>query len=385
LRSREDIDKREREWLAPWGQPAVRSRGRLFPEPPHAYRTEFQRDRDRITHARAFRRLQHKMQVFAPHEGDHFRNRLTHTLEVSQIARTIARALGANEDLTEAIVLAHDLGHPPFGHAGEQVLHGLLAAHGGFEHNRQSLRTVDLIERRSPHYRGLNLTLETRAGLLKHGSRYPRYAHPVPLPPLGRQPSIEAQIANLADSIAYHAHDIDDGLRAELLRWEELWELELWRRALDRRRDEVRGADPVSRQRATVALIDLLVSDLIEHSGRALAGSGVRSPEEVLERDGAWVGLSPELERARGALADYLLEHVYRHPAVLRMTARAGRVLRDLWEAYTSDPHQLPPGVLERDTGEARERAIADYIAGMTDRFALDEHRKLLDPRVAST
>jgi dGTPase len=383
LRSRADIEKREQEWLAPWAQRAALSRGRLFPEPPHPYRTGFQRDRDRIAHSRAFRRLQHKTQVFGAQAGDHFRNRLTHTLEVSQIARTIARALGANEDLTEAIVLAHDLGHPPFGHAGEHVLHGLLAAQGGFEHNRQSLRTVDLIEVRSARHRGLNLTLETRAGICKHGVDYPRYPHPLPLPPLGRQPSVEAQIANLADSIAYHAHDIDDGLRAGLLGWAELEQLELWRRALEWRPEEVRGDDPVSRQRVRVALIDLLATELLESSARALQEAGVRSPQEVLGCEVPLIGFTPELEQARGALADYLRDHVYRHPAVLRMAGRAERVLRDLWESYTADPQQLPARVLEHAGGEPRERAIADYLAGMTDRFALEEHRRLFDPHAA--
>jgi dGTPase len=240
LRLREEIEKREERELAPWAQCSARSLGRLVPEAPHAYRTEFQRDRDRVTHSRAFRRLQYKTQVLPYSEGDHFRNRLTHTLEVAQIARTVARSLGANEDLTEAIVLAHDLGHPPFGHAGERVLHGLMAAHGGFEHNRQSLRTVDHIERRTERYRGLNLTHETRAGILKHGAEYPVYGHPVPLPELGGTPSIEAQIANLCDAIAYHAHDIDDGVRAGLLRWDELLEL-----SAGRERERAAASAPV--------------------------------------------------------------------------------------------------------------------------------------------
>ncbi|MGH7292896.1 MAG: dGTP triphosphohydrolase, partial [Myxococcota bacterium] len=231
LRTRVEIEEHEAANLAPYAVRARDSRGRVAPEPEHRYRTVFQRDRDRVLHARAFRRLQYKTQVFPYHEGDHFRNRLTHTLEVAQIARTVARALGANEDLVEATVLAHDIGHPPFGHAGERVLHGLMKAHGGFEHNRQSLRIVDWLEDRSERYPGLNLTAETRAGILKHGSDFPRYAHPVPLPDLGKGPTIEAQIANLSDEIAYHTHDLDDGLRADLLDWDALAELALWRRA----------------------------------------------------------------------------------------------------------------------------------------------------------
>ena len=202
MRSRELLEKLEERGLAPWGSRASQSLGRMQAEPDHAYRTAFQRDRDRVIHSGAFRRLQYKTQVFVYHEGDHFRNRLTHTMEVSQIARTVARALGANEDLTEAIVLAHDLGHTPFGHSGQRALHAVVREHGGFEHNRQSLRIVDLLERRSPSYRGLNLTHETRAGVLKHGSEFPRYSHPVPLPELGRCPTLEAQIADVSDEIA---------------------------------------------------------------------------------------------------------------------------------------------------------------------------------------
>src|SRR5262245_39496779 len=231
MRKREEIEKREDEQLAPWAVRSRESSGRVHAESEHPYRTAFQRDRDRILHSTAFRRLQYKTQVFVYHEGDHFRNRLTHTLEGAQIARTIARALGANEDLTEAIVLAHDLGHTPFGHAGERAMQQLLAEHGGFEHNRQSLRIVDWLEMRSARFRGLNLCEETRAGLLKHGAERPPHSHPVPFPALPASPSIEAQIANLADSIAYGAHDVDDGVRSGLIEEGALAELEVWRAA----------------------------------------------------------------------------------------------------------------------------------------------------------
>ncbi len=234
MRLRQEIEKAEDDRLAPWAARASRSRGRVQTEEEHSYRTAFQRDRDRILHSTAFRRLQYKTQVFVYHEGDHFRNRLTHTLEGAQIARTVARTLACNEDLVEAIALAHDLGHTPFGHAGERALHQLLSDHGGFEHNRQSLRVVDWLERRGTEYRGLNLTAETRAGVLKHGAEYPVYPHPLPLPALGESPSAEAQIANLCDDIAYHNHDIDDGLRSGLIHESDLAELELWQRASER-------------------------------------------------------------------------------------------------------------------------------------------------------
>jgi dGTPase len=356
------------------------SRGRIEPEPEHPYRTVFQRDRDRVLHARAFRRLQYKTQVFPYHEGDHFRNRLTHTLEVAQIARTVARALGANEDLVEAIVLAHDLGHPPFGHAGERVLHDLLKGHGGFEHNRQSLRVVDWLEDRSERYPGLNLTAETRAGILKHGSNFPRYAHPVPLPELGPGPTVEAQIANLCDEIAYHTHDLDDGLRADLLDWDGLAELALFRRASGLLRAEDDAAERTLRPRVTVILIDLLVSDLIESSAARLERAAPKSSAEACAAAEPLIGLSPTIAVEKRELARYLLENFYRNYRVVRMAAKAERILGDLWRAYAADSRQLPPHVLERARGEPEERAIVDYVAGMTDRFAMDEHDRLFDP-----
>jgi dGTPase len=380
LRTRTEIEAREGECLAPYAVHARDSRGRIEPEPEHRFRTVFQRDRDRVLHARAFRRLQYKTQVFPYHEGDHFRNRLTHTLEVAQIARTVARALGANEDLVEAIVLAHDIGHPPFGHAGERVLHNLMKPQGGFEHNRQSLRIVDWLEDRSSLYPGLNLTAETRAGILKHGSDFPRYAHPVPLPDLGAGPTIEAQIANLSDEIAYHTHDLDDGLRADLLDWDALAELALWRRATEVLHAEGDGDARTLRPRVTVVLIDLLVSDLIESSARRLERAAPKSVAEACASPDPLVGFSPEIAVEKRAVARYLLENFYRNHRVVRMAAKAERILGDLWRAYAADPRQLPPHVLERAQGEPEERAIADYVAGMTDRFAMDEHDRLFDP-----
>ncbi|MFQ5697406.1 MAG: deoxyguanosinetriphosphate triphosphohydrolase [Myxococcota bacterium] len=380
MRVRSELERAEEESLAAWGMRSSRSRGRLYPTDEPPYRTAFQRDRDRVIHSRAFRRLQYKTQVFIHHEGDHYRNRLTHTLEVAQIARTVARALGANEDLTEAIVLAHDMGHTPFGHAGERALHALARGCGGFEHNRQSLRLVDWLERRSSRHRGLNLTAETRAGILKHGVKFPRQEHPVPLPDLARSPSVEAQIADACDSIAYHNHDIDDGLRSGLLDWGELSEVPLFREALDQARKlgerEPRGlrAHGISR------LIHRLATDLIRASVERLQAARVESPEAVRELGEIVVCLSPEVAQRARELGAFLREKLYFHYRVVRMAAKAEGILRDLWEAYSGDPRLLPPTVLECNGGEPRERAIADYLAGMTDRFAMDEHQRLFDP-----
>ncbi|MCP4006876.1 MAG: deoxyguanosinetriphosphate triphosphohydrolase [bacterium] len=374
---RERIEKQEDGQLAPYALRSRDTRGRLFSEVPHSYRTEYQRDRDRVLHSRAFRRLQYKTQVLPFPGGDHFRNRLTHTLEVSQIARTVARALGANEDLTEAIVLAHDMGHPPFGHAGEHVLHDLAREQGGFEHNRQSLRIVDWIEVRSDRYAGLNLTFEARSGLLKHGTSFPRYSHPVPLPEIDRHASLEAQIANLADELAYHTHDIDDGLRAGLLDWERLSELSLWRRALACAEEEGARDRRVLRTRATVSLIDILATDLIETTSAELEDCEIRTPEEVRVCERPLVGFSSAVRKETRDAARHLTEHFYRHPKVIEMADRAGGILRGLWSAYGSEPERLPFQVRERIGQEPIERAIADYISGMTDRFALDEYRKL--------
>ncbi len=379
---RERIEKDEDRRLAPWALRAGGSRGRLVPEPEHAYRTAFQRDRDRIVHSTAFRRLQYKTQVFVYHEGDHFRNRLTHTLEVAQIARTIARALGANEDLTEAIALAHDLGHTPFGHSGERVLHGLLRDHGGFEHNRQSLRIVDFLEIRSVQYRGLNLTQETREGILKHGLSSSSYRHPVALPDLGRSASLEAQIANASDEIAYHNHDIDDGRRSGLLRSADLSNLLLWRRGMEQAQQEGAGEPRIVQRQAIRALIDLLVTDLVETTQVRLEERRIASPEDVRGADGPVVGFSEEVAASRDELAAFLREELYQHYRVVRMAAKAERILSDLWGAYERDERLLPAHVRRGAGEESRVRVIADYIAGMTDRFAMEEHRRLFDPRV---
>jgi dGTPase len=375
LRRREAYEQEELERLAPFAAKSALSRGRVVPEAEHPYRTAFQRDRDRVIHARAFRRLEYKTQVFVRHEGDHYRNRLTHTLEGAQIARTIARALRLNEDLAEAIILAHDLGHTPFGHAGERVLDGLLEDDGGFDHNRQSLRVVDLLEERYPSFRGLNLTSETREGILKHGVHW---EHPVALPPETPSHSLEAQLADLSDEIAYTNHDLDDGLRAELLKLEGLADVELWREAR-RSVEERMGAAPetVLRAQTIITLLDGLVTDLIATTCTRLEATGAASIDDVRALAEPCVSFSAGTLRRFHELKHYLFDHFYMHPRVLRMNERAEPILGDLFRGYRTQPRRLPEHVSARFPMDGEARAIADYIAGMTDRFASAEQRRL--------
>jgi dGTPase len=375
LRDRVAYESEERERLAPWAVASAASRGRLAAEPEHPLRTAFQRDRDRIVHARAFRRLEYKTQVFVHHEGDHYRNRLTHTLEGAQIARTIARALRLNEDLAEAIALAHDLGHPPFGHAGERALARLLRDDGGFDHNRQTIRVVDWLEDRYPHFRGLNLCYETREGILKHGASF---EHPVPLPDRSGKTPLEAQVADRADEIAYTNHDLDDGLRSGLLRVEALDDVPLWRevhREVATRLGD--ASEPVQRAQTIVALINHLVADLVAATAARLEREAPRDLDAVRRARERMVGFSPALEKGLRELKQFLYRNLYDHPAVVATTNDAERVLAELWSALRADPSVLPAQVRARFADDGTARAIADYVAGMTDRFALAEHRRL--------
>ena len=380
IRTREEFEAEERMRLAPYAAQSADALARVVDEPLHTYRTAFQRDRDRIVHARAFRRLEYKTQVFVHHEGDHYRNRLTHTLEASQIARTIARALRLNEELAESIALAHDLGHTPFGHAGERVLAELMVDSGGFDHNRQSLRVVDWIERRYPDFRGLNLTGDTRGGILKHGANW---THPVPIPDLLPQVVLESQVADLADEIAYVNHDLDDGLREGVLEVEQLESIALWREAAARVDQRMpKAGEDVRRSQTIVALIDGLVTDAIETSGAQLAKAAPASSRAAREQVTRLATFSSEREHHKLELKRFLLQNFYQHPRVLRMTRKAEWVVGDLFRTYREDPKLLPAGVPERFDDEGAERAIADHIACMTDRYAMSEHRKLLDPNV---
>ena len=377
-RTREEYEDEERRMLAPWAACAGDSAGRLVDEPPHAYRSAYQRDRDRIVHARAFRRLEFKTQVFVHLENDHYRNRLTHTIEGAQIARTIARALRLCEDLAEAIVLAHDLGHTPFGHAGEAILAQWMKDDGGFDHNRQSLRIVDLLEDRYPEWSGLNLTAETREGILKHGCHW---SHPVALPPLYLQRTLEAQVADCADEIAYLHHDLDDGLRSGILSIEMLDSMSLWKMARARRREVAEDTkESVARAQTIGALGDTLIGDLIEETSRRLDDDPPESLAALRARPDSLVGFSPEIDLGKAELKSFLSQNFYQHPRVLRRTRKAEWVVGDLFRTYRDDPDLLPRHVHTRFAREGLMRAISDYIAGMTDRFAMDEHKRLLDP-----
>jgi dGTPase len=366
------------------------SRGRRQPEPPPAYRSEYQRDRDRIVHSTAFRRLVYKTQVFVNHEGDLYRTRLTHSLEVAQIARTIAQALGLNEVLSEAICLAHDLGHTPFGHAGQDALNACMREFGGFEHNLQSLRVVDVLEEHYAEFDGLNLTFECREGILKHCS----YANAVQLGDVGErfirreQPGLEAQLANFADEIAYNNHDVDDGIRAGLISVEQLLAIPLF--ALYQA--EVSRKYPTLAGRKLVyeilrRMINRLVTDLIDTSASRLAAAGVASAADVRSHTAPLIGFSDETRELNQGLKTFLREHVYKHYKVQRMTSKAKRVMTALFDAFLADPRLMPEEHsstaqrLESDHGmTGRARAVADYIAGMTDRYAILEHRRLFDP-----
>jgi dGTPase len=375
---------------APYAASERTSRGRRFAESSPTYRGEFQRDRDRIVHSAAFRRLEYKTQVFVNHEGDMFRTRLTHSIEVAQIGRTIARNLRLNEELTEGIALAHDLGHTPFGHAGQDALNACMAAHGGFEHNLQSLRVVDVLEEKYAAFPGLNLTFESREGILKHcapakardlGELGERFIQ-------GRQPSLEAQAANLADEIAYNNHDVDDGLRASLISVEQLRTVRLFRD----QHDEVLQHWPRLSLRRTIhevirRMINRQVVDLIEASADTLRAHDPGDIEAVREASIPLIRFSDGMLEQHRELKRFLRRNLYRHYRVHRMSIKAQRTLRELFEAFMDDPRTLPPDfqshakALEDAEGPSGQaRAVADYIAGMTDRYAIMEYERLFNP-----
>jgi dGTPase len=354
------------------------ARGRRVEEAFPSGRSEFQRDRDRIIHSAAFRRLEYKTQVFVNHEGDLFRTRLTHSIEVAQIGRSIARRLSLNEDLVEAVSLAHDLGHTPFGHAGQEALNECMKEHGGFEHNLQSLRVVDVLEERYAAFNGLNLCFETREGILKHcsmenaaqlgdvGERFLK----------GQRPNLEAQLANLADEIAYNNHDVDDGLRSGLLTLEQLASVPLFARHLE----DVRRAYPGLAERRVVhetvrRMINTLVTDLILQTEANIRQHAPRSVDDVRNAP-TLIAFSSEMQEQNRELKAFLRIHLYRHYRVMRMTAKARRIIGDLFRAFVEDPRLLPPHFIPSSETE-RIRAVADYIAGMTDRYAIREHRRL--------
>ncbi len=377
---REGFELQEAVRLAPYAVKSRESKGRTHPEAGDPFRPAFQRDRDRVIHTAAFRRLEYKTQVFVNHEGDHYRTRLTHTIEVSQIARSISRALRLNEDLTEAIVLAHDLGHTPFGHAGERMMDELMEGEGGFEHNLQSLRVVDVLEKRYPSFDGLNLTFEVREGICKHSSHYDS---PPPVPEFADPgyPSLEAQVADMADEIAYSNHDVDDGVRSRMLTLSSLESVTLWREAVAHvRRNHVAIGDDILRSMAVSFIISTLTQNLIRATSRRLEASGIRTADEgriCRERN---VALDPEMEGKNTELKKFLLKEMYAHYRVIRMEQKARRILSDLFRSYATRPEQLPPHILGRVRKESVKRVVCDYLAGMTDRYAMEEYRKLFDP-----
>ena len=366
--------------LSPYATFSKNSRGRKYKEDEHPFRGAFQRDRDRVIHCNAFRRLEYKTQVFVYHEGDHYRTRLTHTIEVSQIARTIARALNLNEDLSEAIALAHDLGHPPFGHTGEKVLDELMNKHGGFEHNLHSLRIVEHLERRYPGFRGLNLTWEVREGIAKHSTEHDRPDVIKEYEPK-KAPCLEAQIVDAADEIAYNNHDIDDGLSSDMLDAAQLKDVELWQENYERIKNKFhREGFKVHKSQTIIQIINQQVTDLITQILNEIEQRKIGSVEDVRVVGESIAIFSPDMNKKNTELKKFLKKNLYNHHRVIRMSDKAGRLLKALFKVYSDEPQLLPPHVYAAMEDTGKERLICDYIAGMTDRFALDEYKKLFDP-----
>jgi dGTPase len=380
LVDRKALEEREDQFLAPYGMRSAKSRGRRHLEPDDPNRTSYQRDRDRVIHSSSFRRLEYKTQVFVNHEGDNYRTRLTHSLEGAQIGRSVARSLALNEDLTECLVLGHDLGHTPFGHSGEKVMAELMADHGGFEHNRQTLRILEVLEERYPKFPGLNLTWEIREGIIKHqpdsDARAPAEYAP------GEAPTLEAQLVDFVDEIAYNNHDIDDGLSSGMITVEKIRAVELFRDSYEEVRAEGIRGERLMRHQTVRRIISRCTKDLVLTTLKTVRDANVASVEDVRRAGRRLVGYSPEMARRVKELKEFLFTNLYRHYRVVRMGDKAGRVLRDLFLSYVAEPLQLPPHYQERIPRDGVHRVVCDYIAGMTDRFAVDEHRKLFDPLV---
>ncbi len=378
-RSRSQLEQQELDTLAPYALFSRHSRGRLHHEAEPRYRTAFQRDRDRIVHCEAFRLLEYKTQVFVNDAGDYFRTRLTHTLEVAQIGRTLARALGVNEDLVEAICLAHDLGHPPFGHAGEDILNQLMADWGGFNHNHQSFRVLTKLERRYPKWNGLNLSAETLEGVAKHETEYD-ISHLAGIE-TKTGASLEAQIANIADELAYNAHDLDDGLQAGLIRVEQLQRLDIWRIVTDRLQWSGGRLGEVDRHHVIRELLGLQVDDVLENSAGNIEMAQPKSSLDVQRMSQPLVCHSQVQQRQNRYLKDFLYANMYRHYRIVRMQTRAEHILQALFAGYVKEPRQLPDDFHARLTEEATERVVADYIASLTDRSAFLEYQQFFDPK----
>jgi len=377
IRTRVEREALEHQALAAFAQKAAASAGRAHPEPAHPHRTDYERDRARIIHSRAFRRLEYKTQVFLNGTGDHLRTRLTHTIEVASISRTIARALGLNEDLAETIALAHDLGHAPFGHSGEETLDRLMRGHGGFEHNTQSLRIVELIEQKYPRFPGLNLSWEVREGLQKHAKFYDS-----PALKLGGEkyssPALEAQIANLADEITYYSHDLDDGLDFHLITPEQLAEQAAWQHSFEDVRSHFPDlAGKELRSYVIRCIIDRQVQDVIVTSAGLIADAKVQSADDVRRQPRPLIRYSDALLQANRALRKFLYANLYYHPSVAGANQRACALLQDVFEAYLSEPSLLGDSTSRRLDSDGLHRTVCDYLSGMTDRYLLEEHARL--------
>jgi len=376
---REELEQQEANLLAPYAMKSRDSRGRQYPEDEHAYRTAYQRDRDRIIHTTAFRRLEYKTQVFIITEGDYYRTRLTHTIEVAQIGRTIARALRANEDLTEAICLAHDLGHGPFGHSGEEALNELMENHGGFDHNHQSLRIVEELEHRFSEFNGLNVSWEVREGILKHESEYDRGLAFAFDPE--RRGTLECQIVNLADEIAYSTADLDDGLRSGMVVPEQLDQVTIWREVIEELGiNPGTGFSEMDRHRAIRRLVGKEVTDVIQATDETLRTYDVQSLDALRQLPLNAVMHSEAMQARNRELKDFLYKNLYRHWRVMRMASKAYRFLTQLFQLFVAEPRLLPLQTQLRLQDETLHRVVCDYIAGMTDRYVLEEYRKLFDP-----
>lgn len=377
-RTREQLEQIELDTLAPYAEMSRYSRGRRHPDHEPDYRTAFQRDRDRVVHAAAFRRLEYKTQVFVNDLGDYYRTRLTHTLEVAQIGRTMARALAINEDLVEVICLAHDLGHPPFGHSGETALNTLLSDHGGFNHNHQSYRVVSELERRYPRWHGLNLTFETLEGIAKHETEYDLSL--VAGFDYDKRGGLEAQVANIADELAYNAHDLDDGLQSGLITPRQLKDLEIWQLLCERLEWSDDELDEVTRHRFIREQIGLQVDDVLRTTHAALTALQPQSADDIKNLSANIVAHSEQFKAYNRALKAFLYENMYYHPSVVRMSKRAERFINDLFTSFVSEPRQLPREFQQQVEENGLHRVVGDFIASMTDRSAMQEYSRLFDP-----
>lgn len=376
---RKDLEKRE-ELLAPYAQKSKFSKGRRYKEAEHGYRSCYQRDHDRVIYCTAFRRLEYKTQVFVNHEGDYYRTRLTHTLEVAQIAKSIARALRLNEDLVEAISLAHDLGHTPFGHSGEDALREIMKDHGGFDHNTQGLRVVDILEERYPEFPGLNLTYEVREGIIKHSTVYDL---PRPIIPFEStaSPILEIQVVDVADEIAYDNHDLDDGITSRLIKEEDLKAVPIWASADKQiRKAYPRLKDEIHKYQIIRSLINSQITDILEQTEANIKRYRIQKIADVTKLPVRIVSFSKAMNNLRKPMREFLQKNLYQHYRVVRMSNKASRFITALFDVYFDKPEQLPPSTLARLRKEDKHQVVCDYIAGMTDRYALDEYKKFFEP-----